>query len=193
MKPFPWSRLVLLLSSAALWASITEVAGAAEWQSLLGNSPFGQTAASGPTTAPDELEFRGVVQEEGVYLINLFNPATKTSQWIPVQGRALGLEVRSYDASTDKVQVTQAGRVLTLSLKQAHVALVQAVSPTATPKKDNTDAIDDTGKDAARVMPAAFRNLRPEAQALVQEFRRRRAENAAADAANQPPRQPRKP
>ena len=173
---------LVLLGAWPLWG--------ADWQSLTGNSPFGQTAAP-IQAASDELEFRGVVQEEGVYLVNLYNPATKTSQWIPVNGRAPGLEVQAYDANTDKVQLTRAGRPLTLTLKQARVALVQAVAPP--PAAPNPENPADPGnsdrrpeiRDQIRARlgnggdPAAvIRSLPPEAQAMIQEFRRRRAERS---------------
>jgi hypothetical protein len=167
---------------------------AADWQSLTGNSPFGQPAATTPVAAPDDLEFRGVVQEEGVYFVNLFNPTTKTSQWIPVQGRAPGLEVGSYDALTDKLQVTQAGRPLTLALKQARVTLVQPAPAPAAPSGENAadpNKADRTAEGRGRPGnggdPAAMvRNLPPEAQAMIQEFRRRRAERASQQAAPRP-------
>jgi hypothetical protein len=179
---------ITLQSFRQLMLSAGLIAGsqlcAADWQSLTNNSPFGAATPSGPAAAPDELEFRGVVQEEGVYFVNLFNPATKTSQWIPVQGRAPGLEVGSYDARTDKLQVTQAGRPLTLALKQARVTLVQPVA--AAPNAENTAeankgdrATEGRGRPGNGGDPAAMiRNLPPEAQAMIQEFRRRRAERA---------------
>jgi hypothetical protein len=178
------SRLPVAVVLAALGLA---VARGADWQSLTGNSPFGQTAAPGAAAAPDELEFRGVVQEEGVYYVNLFNPTTKTSQWIPVQGRAPGLEVGAYDARTDKLQVTLAGRALTLALKQARVSLVQPAPPPAVANAENVvdpDKADRTAEGRGRAGnggdPAAMmRNLPPEAQAMIQEFRRRRAERAS--------------
>jgi hypothetical protein len=180
------SRRTRLLVAVGLAATGLAGARGADWQSLTGNSPFGQAAASGPAAAPDELEFRGVVQEEGVYFVNLFNPTTKTSQWIPVQGRVPGLEVGSYDARTDKLQVTQAGRPLTLALKQARVTLVQPAAPAAAPAAENTAetnkgdrANEGRGRPGNGGDPAAMmRNLPPEAQAMIQEFRRRRAERA---------------
>lgn len=182
----------LLLLSAGMIAGAQLFA--ADWQSLTNNSPFGQTTASGPATAPDELEFRGVVQEEGVYFVNLFNPTTKTSQWIPVQGRAPGLEVGSYDARTDKLQVTQGGRPLTLALKQARVTLVQPVAAAAVPNAENSAeankgdrTAEGRGRPANGGDPAAMmRNLPPEAQAMIQEFRRRRAERATQQTAPRP-------
>lgn len=172
-----------LLGPVAFAAVGLAVAHGADWQALTGNSPFGQTASTAPDAASDQLEFRGVVQEEGVYLVNLFNPATKTSQWIPVAGRAPGLEVRAYDARTDKVEITQAGRPLTLALKQARVTLVQP-APAVAPNAENPAeagkgdlATEGRGRSGNGGDPASMiRNLPPEAQAMIQEFRRRRAE-----------------
>lgn len=192
MKLYPPSSCFALL----LLAGLPVAGGAADWQTLLGNSPFGQTPAEAPaTTTPNDLEFRGVVQEEGVYFVNLYNPATKTAQWIEVNGKVPGLEVQSYDATADKVQITQAGRSLTLPMKQARVALVAAVAPpppadnkAGDPNaKENLDERRAQIRDMVRARlengpngeptPLA-RNLPPEAQAMIEEYRRRRAERA---------------
>lgn len=171
---------------------------AGDWQALIDNTPFGQAPANA-AAATGELEFRGVVQEEGVYLINLYNPATKTAQWLPVNGKAPGLEVKSYDAAADKVQVNQGGHPLTLSLKQARVALVAAAP---VPQKvenaaENPDGPDKESLNDRRAQiremirarmgergpggqaPPFMRNMPPEAQAMIEEFRRRRAEASA--------------
>src|SRR4051812_46085442 len=161
-------------------------ARAADWQGLTGNSPFGPAAGGTTATPADRLEFRGVVQEDGVYLVNLFNPTTKTSQWLPVKGKASGLEVKSYDAASDKVEITQGGRPLILPLKQARVALMQPAAPVA-PLPENGEANRGDRPDAREGMRGRpgpgngenapmVRNLPPEAQAMIQEFRRRRAE-----------------
>jgi len=132
-----------------------------------------------------------VVQEEGVYLVNLYNPATKTSQWIPVNGKAPGIEVKSYDVAADKVSITQAGRALTLPLKQAHVALLAAnAAPKGEENPDDNDARRAQIRDMIRARMQGggegapfMRNLPPEAQAMIEEFRRRRAENGGANGA----------
>lgn len=188
MTSFSLPRLTLLL----LLAGLPLAAGGADWQSLLGNSPFGAAAAS--TAATGDLEFRGVVQEEGVYFVNLYNPTTKTAQWIAVNGKVPGLEVQAYDASADKVQITQAGRSLTLPLKQARIALVAAAATPAGGRGASPDAGDDQDARRAQIRdmirirlengpngePSPFmRNLPPEAQAMIEEFRRRRAEGGA--------------
>ncbi len=185
-------RLVLLL------AGLPGLLGAADWQALTGNSPFGVAAPAAASTAAGDLEFRGVVQEEDIFLVNLYNPATKTSQWVAVNGQAPGLEVNSYDASSDKVQITQAGRPLTLPLKQARVALVALVAAAAVPAggtaanaenetsngvspEDRRAQIRDMIRARLENSPNGepsplMRNLPPEAQAMIEEFRRRRAE-----------------
>ncbi len=175
---------------------------AADWQALLNNNPFGQAPVA-PVATAGELEFRGVVQEEEVYFINLYDPGTKTAQWIPVNGKAPGLEVNSYDASSDKVKVTHAGRALTLSLKQARVSLVAMAPPVPPPQPGNENAEGGEKGEAAdrraqvREMIRARQeagalggpgspppgNMPPEAQAMIEEFRRRRAESAAGQQA----------
>lgn len=189
----PTRSLLLLL------AGLPGMAYATDWQSLLGNSPFGQVAAApAENVATGDFEFRGVVQEGGVYLVNLYNPTTKTSQWLEVSGKAPGVEVQAYDAVAEKVQINQAGRTLTLPLKQARVALVAAPPPPAdNPAPNNAEGQEGAGGDRRaqirelirnRVEGGAggsaqpMRNLPPEAQAMIEEFRRRRAERAA----NQP-------
>lgn len=176
-------------------ASLPAAVPAAEWDSLLDNSPFGQVTAPVENVNTGDLEFRGVVQEEGVYLVNLYNPTTKTSQWLEVSGKAPGVEVQAYDAVAEKVQISQAGRTLTLPLKQARVALVAAPPPPAENQGPNTGGQEGPGGDRRAQIremirnrmennpggnpTQAVRNLPPEAQAMIEEFRRRRAERAA--------------
>ena len=140
--------------------------GEGDWHGLLGNSPFGQKTAAPLVGVTGDLEFRGLVQEESVLLVNLYNPATKTSQWVPLLGRAPGLEVQAYDAATGRLRITQDGRVLTLSLKEARVALVS-----------NTASLQLTDQPAPETadLPEFIRNLPPEARQMLQEVRRRRA------------------
>ena len=165
---------------------------AADWSALTNNPPFGQAAAT-TTAATGDLEFRGVVQEENSYLINLYNPTTKTSQWVPVNGKMPGLEVKSYDATAEKVQISQAGRALTLPLKQAKVSLLAAApvpngapgapspngegGPDVDRRAEIRDMIRQRLQNGGPEVQAFTRNLPPEAQAMIEEFRRRRAEN----------------
>jgi hypothetical protein len=178
---------------------------AADWQSLLGNSPFGGMADTAPAApAAGELEFRGVVQEEDLVLVNLFNPATKTSAWVPVNGSAADIRVQSYNPGSSQVSVSHAGRQVTLPLKQAKVALVAI--PVAQPAGAEQPRVENQaqGSEAERLAQIAeeirrrramrqpgggagaefFNSLPPEARAAIEEIRRARSaameENAAA-------------
>lgn len=155
----------VLLPGLALFSGAVSGLPGGDWQALLGHSPFGQATPAPVGPATGELEFRGVVEEEGVFLVNLYNPVTKTAQWLPVNARADGIEVKSYDAGSGTLEVAQAGRSLSLSLKQARIALA-----------GNTVAlklVDEPGREATD--PEEFmRALPPEARRMLQEVRRRR-------------------
>ncbi|MDB6114741.1 MAG: hypothetical protein JWQ62_1686 [Lacunisphaera sp.] len=139
---------------------------AENWQSLLARPPFGEAAAPVPGSRA-EWEFRGVVEEEGVDLVNLYNPATKTSRWLPVHGGIPGLEVLAYDATSAQLQVSLAGRSLTLSLKQAHVSLLADVKAVQPVDPAQVLADDAAGSDFRR-------NLPPDTRKVLEEVRRRR-------------------
>jgi hypothetical protein len=180
--------LVRLLVPGLLGWSATSAAAASDWQSLLGNSPFGPAAGATNVPAANELEFRGVVQENGVYYVNLFNPATKTAQWIEVHGQTTGIQVHSYDSQTGRVTVTHGGRQLTLPFKQTRVTLLETPPPapavtagaSAPPQPG-----EQPGSPAAGPPREFFRNLPPDARAMIEEFRRRRAAAAAERAQQQ--------
>jgi hypothetical protein len=163
-----WPAFSCLLAGGVLFVGPVSLL-ADDWQALLGKTPFGQATVT-PGSAPGALEFRGVVQEDGMLLVNLYNPATKTAQWVEVNGRQAGLEVRAYDAATDQVQVAQAGRLFTLPLKLARVALVGYAAPVQL-----INPADPPAADEAAGLPEFMRNLPPDARKLLEEVRRRRA------------------
>lgn len=203
---FRRSVVILRLSLGATLLAIPAGLFAADWRSLLDNSPFGGQAFAVNPVAEGELEFRGVVHDEDGYLVNIYNPTTKTAQWIPVNGKAPGLEIQAYDAASDKVQITRAGRPFLLSLKQAHITLA-AATPAPAPSAGNAGNPDAAVADLRAKIRVINRvrqltgtgngigvgaidpkDLSPEAQAMIEEFRRRRAEPAADQ--NLPPGQP---
>lgn len=144
---------------------------AEDWQALLGNSPFGQTSTATPSGAPaDDFEFRGVVEEEGSYLVNLYEPGTKTARWVAVPGQAEGLSVEAYDAGAQQVRITLAGRSLVLPLKLARVSLLGNTAP-----RQLIDPAKPPSAEEVEGMPEFMRNLPPEARRMLQEVRRRRA------------------
>lgn len=182
-----WLRLGLL--GLALAGGLP----AQDWQPLLANPPFGQVAVAGEAApAANELEFRGVVVEDGTSFVNLFNPTTRTSQWVPVNGQAGGMEVKAYSAREEKVEVTVGTKTLTLPLKQARIVLAKFnLPPPPQPHEEASDNPDlEERRARIREMIRAraespdpnqtMRNLPPEAQAMMDEFRRRRAERANA-------------
>jgi hypothetical protein len=156
----------VLLPGLALFIGAVSGLHGGDWQSLLGNSPFGRAAPVPTGPAAGDLEFRGVVEEEGVFLVNLYNPVTKTAQWLPVNARADGIEVKSYDAGSGMLRVAQAGRSLSLSLKQARIALAGNTIALKLVNEPDREAADT--EEFMRALP-------PEARQMLQEVRRRRA------------------
>ncbi len=197
----PRSRRIFPLLLGLLAFRPVAATAASDWQGLLGNSPFGGSAEAAPAApAAGELEFRGVVQEEDLVLVNLYNPATKASTWMPVNGRAGGITVQSYNAGSSQVSVSQAGRQVTLPLKQAKVALVEI--PVAAARPAGAEEQRAEGPEAERLAQIAeeirrrraartagggpgggpgaefFNNLPPEARAAIEEIRRTRRADA---------------
>lgn len=153
---------------------------AADWQALLGNSPFGGSAETAAAPASGEVEFRGVVQEGDVVLVNLYNPTTKTGSWVPVQGQAAGVTVQTYDAQAGRINIATGGRQLTLSLKQAKVALVQPTPAAAAGgqagQPGQPGQPGQGGEGGRGQMPDFLRNLPPEARAALEAARQMRRE-----------------
>lgn len=161
-----------LLAGLSLSLLAAAPVGAAEWSALLDASPFGPMQVGSSVSVPTKPEFRGLVQDSDGLMINLFDPQSRTSQWITVPGRVPGLEVKSYDPIAQSVTIIQGAREITLWLKEAHVSLLEPAG--ASPSGEPGAEADDTGKDAARVTPNAIRNLPPDIRLLAQEYLRQR-------------------
>lgn len=163
----------LRVLTAALWALGLVVGPAAELPAV-----------------SQELQFRGVAQEEDICLICLYDPLSDKSRWIAVNGQEDGIAVRSYDSKEGKVVVTRAGKVMTLPLIRAkitHSLSLPLIKADGTANLDfinvdETDDTDDSGKDASRVVPLYFRKLPLAERAMLQEYFRRRAISNATDA-----------
>lgn len=141
----------------------------ADRQSVLVDSPLGPAVAA-PATVPAGVEFRGVVREGNVWLVNLYQATTKKSHWVPVGGEAAGLQVKSYDEVTGRVSVMQGGQPLLLPLKQSRVALLGDNTPLKL-----LGPAERVSEAEAPQMPDFMRDLPPEARKLLEEARRRRA------------------
>ncbi len=158
-----------LLFGAMLWTGGVLQGRATDWQTILGASPFGPSVTAA-TQANTGVEFRGVVQEGNICLVNLYQSAAKASYWIPVGDEAAGLLVRSYDEVTGRVSVVQGGRLLVLPLKQFRVALLGDNVPLKL-----LGPAERVSESEAPHMPDFMRELPPEARKLLEETRRRRA------------------
>jgi len=129
-------------------ASLTLVASLAAASSKLeSNSPFlppgHNTMKVVPETPPPvvngplsrELEFRGIVQMNGVYEFSLFNKKLNRGYWIAENGAESGISVRNFDLSRMRITVSQNGRSEQLTLMTATdspLPVAIAVPPTST-------------------------------------------------------------
>ena len=66
-----------------------------------------------------ELEFRGIVQMNGVYEFSLFNKKLNRGYWIAENGTESGISVRNFDLAGMRITVTQNGRPEQLTLMTA--------------------------------------------------------------------------
>jgi len=82
-----------------------------------------------------ELEFRGIVQMNGIYEFSLFNKKLNRGYWIAENGSESGISVRNFDLSGMWITVTQNGRSEQLTLMTATdspLPVAIAVPPTST-------------------------------------------------------------
>lgn len=83
-----------------------------------------------------ELEFRGVVQLNGVYEFSLFQKSENKGYWIPENGSENGIQVSNFNLDAMSITVTLNGRTEQLTLMTATDSpLPVATSTTAKPPK----------------------------------------------------------
>jgi hypothetical protein len=128
-RPRPSIAKLLLLGCCVF--SSTHLSRAAS--SLESHSPFlphgyskAQPApAPKPVAAPingplsKELEFRGVIQLQGIYQFSLFSKKDNRGYWIPENSSESGIKVSNFDRDTMRVTVTRNGRIEQLTLQNA--------------------------------------------------------------------------
>ena len=66
-----------------------------------------------------ELEFRGIVQMNGVYEFSLFNKKLNRGYWIAENSAESGISVRNFDLADMRITVTKNGRAEQLTLLTA--------------------------------------------------------------------------
>ena len=120
-----------------LITSITIEGNARDLSGLLKNNPLGavagaSTSEKAPAPPAPQMELRAVVREQGGYLFNVYDPATKKSAWIKEGDKGSALLLRSYDQKKETVLLVEAeGRTVSLTLKSAKSAGPSVRSSTA--------------------------------------------------------------
>jgi hypothetical protein len=172
MQPGPRS----LRSVAALVALGLTVRGAAQTP-LPANSPFlpaGNAAATAAAPAGG-LEFIAVLGEGSKTSIDLYDPQTKKSRWIPVRDEANGIAVLSYDATRNQVVIRTGGMEKRLTLRKESGVVAGAVSVSATPAPTTSStaaapALTPGTKPAPSATSPAITKEQTEARMLVSDL-----------------------
>ncbi len=107
-----------------------------------------------------ELEFRGIVQMNGIYEFSLFNKKLNRGYWIAENGSESGISVRNFDLSGMRITVSQNGRSEQLTLMTATdsplpVAISMPTKPAALPPGLNIPGLKTNSPkpSASRVIP----------------------------------------
>jgi hypothetical protein len=184
----PLLVLSTLLGVAGLHAQTPAAPPAANYDSLLKNSPFA-AGASGPgaqaSPVANPLELRGVFVDQGQPYFSLYEVATRTSRWVGMSEPGNPFTVKSYDVAKAEVKVEYQGREIVLGLKQAKVVAMAVPPPVPV-------AVGPAGAGPAsvptNVQPAQGDEATRLAQ-IAEEIRRRRAlrQQAAQPAQQNPP------
>jgi hypothetical protein len=171
--PARTTALIFVLNISGMRLSTTSfallllpwAARAADLQTLVDRSPFGQAPRADITVAPEQsqLEFRGYVREGGALRFSVFDLSANRGYWIAEGESDQPISVRAFDAAASSLQVDHQGRPITLTLKQSSI---QSSAPGVTnvPMPRGMDPNNLTDSDSARRM-----------EAVAAEVRRRRA------------------
>ena len=145
----------------------------ADTSKLESNSPFlppgySNKKPAAPKAAPKsngplsrEVEFRGIVQLNGIYEFSLFNKSENRGYWIPENGADGGISVRNFNLDAMSISVTLNGRTEQLTLMTATdsplpVAISSTAKPPKRPNQPNIPGLNTTRKPStskSRVIP----------------------------------------
>ena len=164
-------------------------ASAARFEALTARNPFAPTvqAVAGPGEVEQgPLEFRGLVVDASGTAYSLFDSAAAKGFWISAEDTSGPIQVKSYDAASGTLEVSQNGKALKLKLKQAVIQAGQSVAAMMPPPVNPVTPGKQPG-----IAPGGNANDARRLEAVAAEVRRRRAlRNAAqnpAAAAQQSP------
>ena len=162
------SPLRLTLCAFTAFTALTTLTAASS--KLESNSPFLPAGYNTPKPVKPppvvngplsrELEFRGIVQMNGIYQFSLFNKKLNRGYWIAENGAESGISVRNFDLSGMRITVSQNGRSEQLTLMTATdsplpVAISMPTKPAALPPGLNIPGLKTNSPkpSASRVIP----------------------------------------
>jgi hypothetical protein len=154
------------------------LARAADFSSLLSNSPFAPVGPGTATAGGDKsVEFRSWFTEGSATFFSIYDVATQRSAWVGLNETGHPFVVRGFNQTNDTVTVELNGHNLNLGLKHAQVQLVAApkvVSPAAGPTLQPGDGNPRDRRFANMTGPDGRPDPR-RMEAFIEEMRRRRA------------------
>lgn len=161
---FLLSAIVGIFAAASLSALETDL------NTLLQNSPFGNTTRATPqSNEPVQLEFRGVMSESGTSYFSIYEPTASRSAWVRLNEKsAQDYVVESYDASNRQLKVKYQGQTLTLTLSST-VSRVSS-GPTGVQQQNNLSSAP-----TATPKPAVMASEAERLSKIASEIKRRRA------------------
>ena len=155
--------LLCLASNAALHAASSKLESNSPFlpagHNKVPNEPKPPPVVNGPLSR--EIEFRGIVQMNGVYQFSLFNKKENRGYWIAENGAESGISVRNFDLDAMRISVTLNGRTEQLTLMTATdsplpVAISTTAKPTKQARQPNIPGLTPSTtkkKSASRVIP----------------------------------------
>ena len=113
------------------------------------------TKANGPLSR--DIEFRGIVQMNGIYEFSLFSKKENRGYWIPENGAENGISVRDFDLNAMRITVTLNGRAEQLTLMTATDSPLPVVASTAAKPAKPSRRPNIPGLNTANKKPSSTR------------------------------------
>ncbi len=139
---------------------------------LPANSPFLPAGAAAVPALAGGLEFIAVLGDGSKTSIDLYDPQTKKSRWIPVRGEVDGIAVLAYDAARNEAVIRTGGTEKRLTLRKESGVVAAAVS-VATPPVNAASlgaAVTPQNKPATPTTAPAVTKEQAEARMLVSDL-----------------------
>ena len=115
-----------------------------------------------------ELEFRGVVQLNGVYEFSLFQKSENRGYWIPENGSENGISVRDFNLDTMSITVTLNGRAEQLTLMTATDSPLPVVTSPAAKAASQPNVPNIPGlTNSANKRPTATKRVIPRRRVIL--------------------------